>query len=334
MRRLALVQLERAAEARKQLVEGDREEALHDFRVALRRLRSLLRSHRSAFSVEFPKKTLRRLATLARDTNPDATPRSSSPGSRASPESSSPPSAPATASWRASSRHAATRAIARSSARSCATSPASPRSSEHAPHLPGHRRPRAPSRPPSFAAATREALAGAPGVPRQAGGDRDRGRRVRRPRGTHRRQALRYLAETVAPWIDAARQPVELLRGLQDLLGYARRPTPRRACQPGPGGDRVETRSAADRGHPRRAGIGPAGAASGAAPERSGLIAVARRLGARRARLFGVLAQDWLGESAPRRQELVATLAELDQNLAAPVRRRPERAATSASRAR
>ena len=60
VRRLALVQLERAAEARTQLVEGDRNEALHDFRVALRRLRSLLRSHRSRFSVEFPKKALRR----------------------------------------------------------------------------------------------------------------------------------------------------------------------------------------------------------------------------------------------------------------------------------
>ena len=56
VRRLALVQLERAAAARSQLVEGDREEALHDFRVALRRLRSLLRSHRSVFAVEFPKK--------------------------------------------------------------------------------------------------------------------------------------------------------------------------------------------------------------------------------------------------------------------------------------
>ena len=43
---------------------------MHDFRVALRRLRSLLRSHRSAFSVEFPKKTIRRLAAMARDTNP------------------------------------------------------------------------------------------------------------------------------------------------------------------------------------------------------------------------------------------------------------------------
>ena len=30
---------------------------------------------------------------------------------------------------------------------------------------------------------------------------------------------LRYLAEPLAPWIDSARRPVELLKALQDLLG-------------------------------------------------------------------------------------------------------------------
>ena len=70
VRRLALAELERAEAARERLVDGDRDEALHDLRVALRRLRSLLRSHRAEFSLEFPKKLVRKLGALASSTNP------------------------------------------------------------------------------------------------------------------------------------------------------------------------------------------------------------------------------------------------------------------------
>src|SRR5688572_28267928 len=70
VRRLAIAELARAEAARERLVEGDRDEALHDLRVALRRLRSLLRSHRTEFSLEFPKKLVRKLGALASSTNP------------------------------------------------------------------------------------------------------------------------------------------------------------------------------------------------------------------------------------------------------------------------
>ena len=146
---------------------------------------------------------------------------------------------------------------------------------------------------------------------------------------------LRYLAEPVAPWIDAARQPVELLKGLQDLLGELH-DGQLLAAHVSQALAEIESKRAQ-----RLIAAtldGPEAVPQAQAPvrrrERSGLIAVARRLGARRAGLFGALAQDWLGKSAPRLQELVATLAALDQSLAAPVRRRPERAVTSTSRAR
>ncbi len=80
-----------------------------------------------------------------------------------------------------------------------------------------------PSRPPSFAAATRAALV--------HGGEEffDKLARIEtvadEPAGHAARIAakrLRYLAEPVAPWIAAARRPVELLKALQDLLGELR----------------------------------------------------------------------------------------------------------------
>ena len=46
VRRIALRELDRAERAREALVRGDDPEALHDFRVAIRRLRSHLRAYR------------------------------------------------------------------------------------------------------------------------------------------------------------------------------------------------------------------------------------------------------------------------------------------------
>lgn len=59
----ALVLLDAAAPARERLVTGADGEALHDFRVSLRRLRSLLRAHRDLLGL--PGKTRRRLRDLA-----------------------------------------------------------------------------------------------------------------------------------------------------------------------------------------------------------------------------------------------------------------------------
>jgi CHAD domain-containing protein len=64
-RLLALDFLGQAEEARPRLDDPDDEEALHDFRVGLRRLRSALRSYRAALGDSVPRKLARRLRRLA-----------------------------------------------------------------------------------------------------------------------------------------------------------------------------------------------------------------------------------------------------------------------------
>ena len=68
-RRLALVHLETAGTARSKLATSGDPEALHDYRVALRRLRSCLRSYRPELRSTVTRKTRRRLDRLARATN-------------------------------------------------------------------------------------------------------------------------------------------------------------------------------------------------------------------------------------------------------------------------
>ena len=70
VRRIALRELERAQTARAALVAGDDPEALHDFRVAVRRLRSLLRAFREEAGEPLGKKLRQRLGAIAADTNP------------------------------------------------------------------------------------------------------------------------------------------------------------------------------------------------------------------------------------------------------------------------
>ncbi|MEO8503507.1 MAG: CHAD domain-containing protein [Acidobacteriota bacterium] len=67
----ALQLLTEAAQAKERLVlvDPDDEEALHDFRVALRRLRSTLRAYRPVMADAVPRKLQRRLANLADSTN-------------------------------------------------------------------------------------------------------------------------------------------------------------------------------------------------------------------------------------------------------------------------
>ncbi len=328
-RRLALVQLERAAESRKQLVDGDRDEALHDFRVALRRLRSILRSHRSTFSVEFPKKALRRLAALAAATNPgrDAEVQlvwlasftdELKPAERAGHRELT--------RELAQRRDESYRIVEREIVRDFAGI-----AEELAERLVAYKvamNLERPARPPSFAAATREALT------RSAGEFLDRLGQVESVADETAAHAariaakrLRYLAEPVVPWIGAARRPVELLKEVQDLLGELRDGQLLAALV---GQALAEFESKRAQRLIEATLDGPLTPAQDRVPvgrrERSGLIAVARRLGARRSELFLSLAQDWLGEGAPRRQALVAALAELDRSLAAPPRRRLGRA--------
>lgn len=325
VRRLALVQLERAAEARRRLVEGDRDEALHDFRVALRRLRSLLRSHRAAFSVEFPKKELRRLGALARATNPgrDAEVQLAwlgtfaaelKPAERAGHREL----ARELAELRDDSYRKVEREIVRDFAGIASSLSARLVAYHVAVDLDR------PVRPPSFAAATRAALARSAvelfdklaQVETVADEIAGHAARIAAKR-------LRYLAEPVAPWIDATHRPVELLKGLQDLLGELH-DGQLLAAHVGRALAAIESKRAQ-----RLVAAtldGPGTPAAQEAPlrrrERAGLLAVARRLGARRSELFRELAMSWLGEVAPGRQQLTAALAELDRALATPPRRR------------
>ncbi|MEO8196540.1 MAG: CHAD domain-containing protein [Thermoanaerobaculia bacterium] len=342
VRRLALGQLERATAARQQLVEGDREEALHDFRVALRRLRSLLRSHRSAFAIAFPKKALRRLAALARHTNPgrDAEVQlawllsfaaelrpTERPGHRALTRE--------LAERRDECYRQVEREIVRDFAgiaESLGARLVTYRVTVDLEH---------PEQPQSFAAATREALAGGASefldklAQIQTVADESSGHAARIAA-----KRLRYLIEPVAPWIAAASPPIELLKSLQDLLGELH-DGQLLAAQVAQALGEIEAKRAQrliadtlDGPHL----LDGSGKAPQVAPplrrrERAGLIAIAKRLGARRSELFRSLAETWLGESAAKRQELVAALAELDLSLAAPPRRpatRPRRATREA----
>src|SRR5262245_11190655 len=66
----ALSFLDQAAAARQRLADPEDTEALHDFRVGLRRLRSCLRAYRGELEDAIPKKLARRLRRLARSTGP------------------------------------------------------------------------------------------------------------------------------------------------------------------------------------------------------------------------------------------------------------------------
>src|SRR4051794_2369801 len=69
-RRLALSFLDQAAAAYPRLVDPADSEALHDFRVGLRRLRSCLRAYEKALAGGLPKKLAHRLRRLAQATGP------------------------------------------------------------------------------------------------------------------------------------------------------------------------------------------------------------------------------------------------------------------------
>src|SRR5947208_2852185 len=67
-RRIALNLLDAATAARQRLTDADDAEALHDFRVAMRRLRSTLRAYETQVDALVPAKLRRRLRELARAT--------------------------------------------------------------------------------------------------------------------------------------------------------------------------------------------------------------------------------------------------------------------------
>jgi CHAD domain-containing protein len=334
VRRLALAELERAEAARERLVAGDRDEALHDLRVALRRLRSLLRSHRAEFSLEFPKKLVRRLGDLASSTNPgrDA-------------EVQVAWLAPLAGALRPAERagHLALlrqleerrddcyRKVEREIVRDFGDLAAALRE-----RLSSYRveiRLDRPAKAPTFAAATLAALGRGEAELREklvavhAATDETEAHDARIAA-----KRLRYLIEPVVAWATEGRAPVKRLKDLQDHLGELHDCQLLAAHVAGSLAE-LESRRAQELVEATLGGPSAADARPRRPPpsrERTGLLAVARALGTRRNELFTAVASGWLGEHAPELMALRAELARLEERLAAPAsswRRRNEASA-------
>ncbi len=330
VRRLALAELERADSARAALVAGDRDEALHDLRVAVRRLRSLLRSHRSAFALDYPRKLVRRLGAVASSTNPGrdaevqlawleplaATLR---PGER--------PGYLELTRQLAERRDESYRKVERDVVRDFGELATSLR--ERLTRYSIELRLDRAKKPPTFARASREAI-------RQGAGELDEKLDLVRSAadesaGHDARIAakrLRYLLEPLAPWSVETKAPIARLKRLQDLLGElhdgqllaahvaaalaeveSRRAQELVAASLGavPEAEGTDTDSIPAR---------EPGARSPARRERSGFLAVARALGEHRNELFSALRTGWLADAkargaAHRPPERVALDAEL-----------------------
>lgn len=322
VRRYALLQLDRASAARESLLAGDRDEALHDFRVAIRRLRSLARVHRETLASDYPKKLLRKLRELTRDTNPgrDAEVQLAwlvtIDGELRPHERSGHRTLVARLAER---RDECYRRVEREIVRDFA-----PLADRLRAELSTYRVAVAledGSTMPSFAASTRRALA----LERDAlatrlteigGADDDAGAHAARIAA----KRVRYLIEPLAPWYGAIRPAVDLLKELQDLLGELR-DGQLLAAEVGRALAGLESRRAEET--VERLLAGAETTRSPRHRERSGFVAVARRLGARRGELFARCADSWLSDGAARRAALSEALDRVDVELAAPVRARP-----------
>ena len=328
VRRLALGELARAEAAREALVAGDRDEALHGFRVALRRLRSLLRSHRDEFSLDFPRKLLKRIAALARDTNPgrDAevqiawleTLRSALAASERAGHAE-------LVRQLAERRDESYRKVEREIVRDfgALAGDLRERLATYRVELRLDRR----AKVTSLARATRDALirgrealvARLDRVASSADEAECHAARIAAKR-------LRYLAEPIAAWIPEARTPIARLKLLQDLLGELHDGQLLAALVASSLAEH-ESRRALRLVEVTLGGAEGLAAAPSAAParrrERSGLLAVARALGEKRQRLFAAIAEGWLGTAAPERTALAEELELLHTRLSEPIRRRP-----------
>ena len=315
VRRVALRELERAEAARAALVAGGDPEALHDFRVAVRRLRSLLRAFREEAGEPLGKKLRQKLAEIAADTNPG---RDSEVAvtwiERLGAEPK--PSERRGIDWLrerlAHRRDEAYRKVEREIVADFGT-------------LAGRLRERL-SR---YRVELRLDGAAVPPVPFRAAlaeqAERHAGElsaalarvvTVADEREGHRARIeakrLRYLLEPAAPWLDGARRAVARLKALQDELGElhdlqllavevaqavaeAESERARRVAQAALAGDPEGRR---ERAEMRRS-------------ERPGLLALARRIAVRRDSIFAAFERRWLGPEAAEAAALAGDLAAL-----------------------
>jgi CHAD domain-containing protein len=310
-RRVALAHLARALAARRALAAGDDPEALHDLRVAVRRLRSTLRAYGGELGSAVGRKLLRRLRRLARATNPL---RDAEVGLAR------------LARWRDELPESAERRAAAALAHALETRLAEGRDRILA-GLPGEldtlaaklgerlatwrvdlRPETATNGAPTLRARVGEEFAAHgraldAALAAAAGGDASAAHRAR-----IEAKRLRYLLEPLSSELDSAAAPLRRLRALQDLLG--------------------ELNDLAVLAHELAAAAGEsarkrylvaAGIAPRARPEaggRGGRLALVRRIAGERARLEQRVAREWLGSRASERTELKRGLAAVDAELA------------------
>lgn len=309
---LALDELARAERARIELARGENPEALHDFRVGLRRLRSHLRAFRAELEDAAGRKARRRLGALADSTNVG---RDAEVGLALLAEVA------------ATAEGAERRAIDALSARLAERRDRSYRGTRERlladfERLAGRLRERLSTwrvevrlegdeQPPRrFRAALGDELArhadALLGALESVGGAAD-SESIHRARIEAKR--LRYLLEPVASRLAAAAEPVQRLRDLQDLLGRANDLSVLAGELAGEAGDteREFIEAAASGARSRRPG------------GRSGRAALARRLAAERAEIWRRFDHDWLGPAAAESERLSAGIAALVDELAEPV---------------
>jgi CHAD domain-containing protein len=321
VRRVALRELDRAETAHASLVAGSDPEALHDFRVALRRLRSQVRAFRDLVGDPLGRKLRRRVGDLADETNPGR-----------DGEVALLWLEKLGGDWKSSERRgiewlAARLASARDEAYRTVEARVVPRFGE-------------------LAAALRERLAryrvevrldgDEPPVPSYGGALGAELRRhgealsaalaaiasVADEEPTHRARIeakrLRYLLEPAAARLAGGAEAVERLRALQDLLGDLRdlqvlAATVARAVAEAETERARRIAAAALAGDPD----GKRQRAEMRRTERPGLLALARRIAARRDEVFAAFESAWLAEGAEAPRALAESIAALAERLAA-----------------
>jgi len=310
-RRIALAELARAEAARAALAAGEDPEALHDFRVALRRLRSQVRAYRDEIARAMGRKLRRRLRRLAAATNPG---RDAEVGIALLDDLAG----TADAAERRAAEPLRARLVAR---RDEAYRALLADGLAEFDELAGRLRDRLASwtvevrldggedeRPRPFRAALGEELA------RHADrllGALERLGRPPDPAAAHRARIeakrLRYLLEPVAPVLAPAREPVRGLRELQDLLGGANDLAvlaAELAAEAAEAERSLVTSTAAGGARRRRRGGRP------------GRAALARGIAARRAALWQEFEARWGDRPDGSARALAAGLGELVEALA------------------
>jgi CHAD domain-containing protein len=319
VRRIALRELDRAESAHASLIAGGEPEALHDFRVALRRLRSQARAFRDGVGDLLGKKLRRRLGEVADATNPGRDAEVALAWlERLGGE------------WKPSERRgvewlAARLAAERDRAYRAVEAEVVPRFGELAAGLRERlARYRVEVRldgdeehAPSYGEALRaelerhaEALAGALGAIASVADEQP----AHRARIEAKR--LRYLLEPAGTRPSGAAQAVERLKTLQDLLGELRdlqllAATVAHAVAEAESERARRIAAAALAGDPD----GKRQRAEMRRTERPGLLALARRIAARRDEVFGAFEREWLGEVAGEPAALAAELRAVIEQL-------------------